>query len=214
MQLNPNSLPDIQVIRKRAQSLAMIEAIVSPDWVDRYFSFNSEWSDGEEMASMRNGQGDDWFMLFGPFGAAIKGLAHESKLADNNNFAAAVQLQVPKSFSSFLQEPAFSMDWLSYCYWRSPEDKQWQKVKAIDSALVADDGSTEFLALLIKPALSYVQFANEYYEVKVPLESVELIYQHEPLTAELIHSINPELSIADAKTIASEIGYTNTKADV
>ena len=208
MSLEPTSLPDIPTIRLRAKALAMVEAIVSPEWEDRYYSFNASWGESEEMASMRNGSGDDWFLLFGPFGAAIKGLAHETSLAGNKAFAAAVQDQVPKSFSSFLNEPAFGMDWLSYCYWRSPEDSSWLKVSAPDSATQdADDGSEEFLALLVEPASSYVQFAEWYYEKELILVSVERIYKHDRLTEELVKSLNPNLAFAEAKDFAAEIGY-------
>jgi hypothetical protein len=192
----------------RAKALAMVEAIVSPEWEDRYYSFNASWGEDEEMASMRNGSGDDWFLLFGPFGAAIKGLAHETLLAGNSAFALAVQDQVPKSFSSFLKEPAFSMDWLSYCYWRSTEDTAWRKVVPPDSTTEdADDGSEEFLALLLEPASSYIDFAEWYYDRELPLASVERIYRQDRLTDELVKSLNPELTFAEAKTFAAEIGY-------
>jgi len=186
----------------------MVEAIVSPEWEDRYYSFNASWGEGEEMASMRNGSGDDWFLLFGPFGAAIKGLAHETPLAGSKAFAATVQDQVPKSFSSFLSEPAFGMDWLSYCYWRNPDDSAWLKVSPADSTTQnADDGSEKFLALLLEPASSYVEFAEWYYEKTLPLEFVERIYRHERLTEELVTSLNPELAFSEAKAFAAEIGY-------
>ncbi len=35
----------------------MLDAIMSPDWELRYFSFDSRWSPTEEMVSMRNGSG-------------------------------------------------------------------------------------------------------------------------------------------------------------
>ncbi len=114
--LDPARLPDIATLRQRAKALAMLDAILSPEWEYRYYSFDARWNEGEEMASMRNGSGDDWFLLFGAFGAAIKGLAHESSLAGDPALTAAVKSQVPETFASFLNEPAFSMDELSYCY--------------------------------------------------------------------------------------------------
>ncbi len=186
----------------------MVEAIISPEWEDRYYSFNANWSAGEEMASMRNGSGDDWNLLFGPFGAAIKGLAHETPLAGDKDFASAVHSQLPVTFTSFLNEPAFGMDWLSYCYWRSPDDLIWHKVAISKFASAdTDDGSEEFLALLHEPASSYVEFAKWYYEKEVSLESVERIYEHDRLTEELVKSLNPELAFAEAKVFADEIGY-------
>jgi hypothetical protein len=208
MQLNPSLLLDLSALRLRAKALAMVEAIVCPEWEDRYYSFNASWGEGEELGSMRNGSGDDWFLLFGPFGAAIKGLAHESPLAREKAFAAEVQRQVPKAFSSFLNEPAFGMDWISYCHWRGPKDAVWHKVAHPDPALAnVKDGSEEYLALLHEPASSYVEFAKWYYEIELPLAAVEHIYSHGPLTDTLVTSLNPELAYAQAEAFAAEIGY-------
>jgi hypothetical protein len=38
----------------------MLDAIMSPDWEYRYYFFDSKWGLSEMMASMRNGQGDDF----------------------------------------------------------------------------------------------------------------------------------------------------------
>ncbi len=48
-----------------SRSLAMLDAIMSPEWEYRYFSFNANWdaSLGERMASMRNGSGDEYFAI-------------------------------------------------------------------------------------------------------------------------------------------------------
>jgi hypothetical protein len=53
-------LPDIPVVRDRSRSLAMLDAILSPEWEYRYYSFNAAWGPAQELASMRNGSGDDY----------------------------------------------------------------------------------------------------------------------------------------------------------
>jgi hypothetical protein len=208
MQLNPKSLPDLVSLRRRCQALAMLDAIVSPEWEDRYYSFNANWGEAEAMASMRNGSGDDWFILFGPFGAAIKGLDHETSIAGDEVFASEVQRQVPQAFASFLAEPAFGMDWLSYCYWRAPEDTGWQKVIHPDPVLsLSNDGSADYLALLFESAASYDEFATWYYELQLPMDAIQSIYDHVPLDESLVRSLNPEISITQVQEAAAEIGY-------
>ncbi len=66
------ALPDIEGLRKLTQSLAMLDAIMSPEWEYRYYSFNSKWDDGEMMASMRNGSGDEYFILVCSLGSQDK----------------------------------------------------------------------------------------------------------------------------------------------
>ena len=56
-------LPAVAALALRSQSLAMLEAIVSPDdWDMRLYSFDAHWAPGERMASMRNGLGDEYFI--------------------------------------------------------------------------------------------------------------------------------------------------------
>jgi hypothetical protein len=214
MQLNPNALPNIIILRRRSQALAMLDAIVCPEWESRYYSFNASWGEEEAMGSMRNGSGDDWCILFGTFGAAIKGLAHETSMAGDKAFADEVQVHVPQTFSSFLTEPAFKMDWLSYCYWRRPEDPNWHKVLHPDPMLSqSEDGSAEYLALLYEPASSYKEFAEWYYELNLPITAIESIYQHAPLTESLVRSLNSEVSITQAQEAAEEIGYPSGQSN-
>jgi hypothetical protein len=56
--------PAIADLRDLCRSLAILDAILSPDWKGRYYSFNAGWADdddddGEEAASMCNRSGDE-----------------------------------------------------------------------------------------------------------------------------------------------------------
>src|SRR5579859_6032415 len=118
----PLSLPPPEALRRRCRSLAMLDAILSPEWEYRYYSFNSRWAKGEMMASMRDGSGDTYFILFTAAGVALKGYAHESALAgynvENRRPYPGVLDDVPPEFERFLKEPAFSMDFTTFCLWR------------------------------------------------------------------------------------------------
>ena len=208
MLLDPKALPVIAELKLRVKTLAMLDAIIAPDWEDRYYSYNQNWCAGAEMASMRNGSGDEWFILFGAFGAAIKGLYHESKIAGNSILSKEVERQLPESFSAFYKEPAFGMDWLSFCYWCESTQGSWEKVIHPDPAYTdVSDGSLEFLSLLYEPASAYQEFASWYYELEIPLETIEKIYSHHPITESIIAALNPNLKIALVKEFAAEIGY-------
>jgi hypothetical protein len=75
------TLPGPDQLKSLCQSLAMLDAIMSPDWEYRYYSFDSKWGLDEMMASMQNGQGDDFFILFNNNGAVIKGFDHEAPMS-------------------------------------------------------------------------------------------------------------------------------------
>jgi hypothetical protein len=75
------ALPKIEELKEFTQSLAMFDAIIMREWVYRYYSFNCKWAEGEQMASMRNGEGDGWYCCFGFPGGFLKGFDHESEMS-------------------------------------------------------------------------------------------------------------------------------------
>ncbi|MFJ9743779.1 hypothetical protein ACIRS4_37680, partial [Streptomyces sp. NPDC101166] len=95
-------LPEIQVLRDRCRAMAMLDAILSPEWESRYYSFDSTWGEGEEVASMRNGSGDDWFIVFSGAGVYGRGFDHEAPNAPD------VLQAVPSVFEIYVTEPAFA----------------------------------------------------------------------------------------------------------
>lgn len=105
--------------------MAMLDAILSPEWDGRYYSFNAHWAEGEQMASMRDGSGDEWFLSFTPAGAALKGFAHEFPMATRPVWPGVLS-DVPGVFGDFLSEPAFSMEEATFCLWRTHSDRRWQ----------------------------------------------------------------------------------------
>lgn len=158
------------------------------------------------MASMRNGRGDDWFLLFGKANAALKGFAHESGIA-KTDYAKRIQSEVPQSFSSFLSEPAFSMESATFCYWRSANDSTWSKVSVGVDGTSVDDGSAALLAHIIGSPVAYKDFALDYYEEEIPVRIIQAVYDFKPLTEQLVVILNPSLTVADAVSLANEIGY-------
>jgi hypothetical protein len=40
---DPSLLPDVDGLRLTLQSMAMLDAILSPEWQFRYYSFNAAW---------------------------------------------------------------------------------------------------------------------------------------------------------------------------
>ncbi|MFB9240169.1 hypothetical protein IV454_21880 [Massilia antarctica] len=199
--MKPICLPSIPELRAVAQSLAMLDAILCPEWQYRYFSFNCAWAPGMEMASMRNGSGDAWFLLFDSVGAALKGFAHE--LAGDNTFSARLQVQVPCGFSAFLNEPAFSMQDATFCYWRKTDDATWNKVQGS----LQDDGSDDMLSLLGSGPSGYQAWAESYFEVPVDHQAVCAVFGHVPMSETMILALNPDAEVDVARREAAEIGY-------
>jgi len=208
---NLSPLPDIERLKLLTQSLAMLDAIIEPDWEGRYYSFNAHWKAGEAMASMRDGSGDGYYILFESAGAVIKGFAHESVMSpyqtDPLRLWAGVLDDVPTSFVSFLAEPAFSLSDTTFCIWRTPTDSAWQHGKITFPNEDGADGSADLLAILDGNPASYRNWAEEYYERPIDLAAVTHIYEHRALTEAIIQQLNPDISLADLTEDITEIGY-------
>ena len=123
-------LPDVDGLRRTLQSMAMLDAVLCPEWQDRYYSFNAAWGIGQQMGSMRNGSGDDFFAHFGPAGCWVKGFAHEYPMSPYSESPkrvwSGVLDSVPDEFAGCLREPAFTVEDVTFCIWRRYGDNRWQ----------------------------------------------------------------------------------------
>jgi hypothetical protein len=208
------ALPDIEGLRKITRSLAMLDAIVCPEWEYRYYSFNSKWYEREMMASMRNGSGDEYFILFDSHGAIMKGFDHESAMspwsAEEEKLWPGIFDDVHPEFQSFLSEPAFSIQETTFCIWRRYFDSSWQ-VGRIDYPDEDDpDGSEYMLSILDGRPSTYREFAEPYYEKSVNLDAIAHIYKHEPLTNEIVAQLNDEITLESLIAAIEQIAYPNS----
>lgn len=204
-------LPEIDSLKLLCQSLAMLDAILSPEWEYRYYSFDSKWGSEQMMASMRNGEGDSYFILFDKNGAIIKGFDHESPMSPyankSNQVWPGVLDDVPDVFHHFLNEPAFAIEDTTFCIWRRKDDLSWNKGQIIYPDNNDPDGSGWLLTILNGNPTTYQEFAEAYYEKAISLSAIDQIYNHRPLTKEIIASLNGDASIEELKSDIDEIGY-------
>jgi hypothetical protein len=142
---NLEALPNLVQLKRLLQSLAMLDAILMPEWQYRYYSFNAHWGHGEMMGAMRNGQGNELFALFNMHGAFLKGFVHES--------GAAFYRDLPVQFEPYPREPAFSPDDVMFCVWRFIDQPRWSCSKVnlpangIDTARGPHSGALKASAL-------------------------------------------------------------------
>jgi hypothetical protein len=204
-------LPGVEELRRLLQSLAMLDAILSPEWEYRYYSFNASWNAGEAMASMRNGQGDGYFAVFTAAGAILKGFDHEAPMAPHRKAPPRVWPgvldDVPAAFAGFLGEPAFSLEDTTFCIWRQYADTAWRRGAIAYPPGEDPNGSAALLSVLDGNPATYATWAADYYEWPVSAEAVARIYRHELLTAAIVTALNADLSLADLDEDLEEIDY-------
>lgn len=207
------NLPTIQNLKLISQSLAMLDAILEPEWEYRYHSFNQHWAPGEQMGSMRDGEGSWYFILFNANGAFLKGFEKDCPLGDffreTETAYPGVFDEVPSLFADALNEPAFLVGQATFCFWNQAGNPGWKRGK-IDFPVSEDpDGAKALLELLCGGPRAYQKWAEDYYERKVSIRAINSVFRHEPLTDALVARLNPDLSLAELSDDIHEIGFPN-----
>jgi hypothetical protein len=201
---NYAGLPSAAAMQRLAQSLAVLDAINSPDWEYRYYSYNPEWARGEAVLEMRDGEGDEMLVLFRAEGCVINGFLHEYDQPEK----AQVIRGLPDVFDSFLFEEPINSLGTTFCLWYTPAHG-WQRGIVENE----DDGSEELLYIFDNDPATYAEWATEYYLDETdrrPLTAAAVapVYHHEVLTKAMVLAINEELE--DWTMLAAdlqEIGY-------
>lgn len=184
-------LPPPAQLERICKGLAVLDAILAPDWEARYYSFDAGWSGDARMASMRNGSGDDHFLVFTGDLAFVKGFAHEYTRAD----PATIFHGLPTALVAQLAEPAFSIADLTFGGWFA--DGAWTIRGDDHGQLAVPSGQVEL----------YCAYAAEYFERTLPRGPVAAILAGAPLDAKLLARIDPERQLADLASDLAEIGY-------
>ena len=198
-------LPLPRQLERLLQSLAVLDAILSPEWEYRYYSFDTNWSAKEKLGSMRNGSGDDLFALFNEAGCFVKGFSHEhwSDELRRADFYKAV----PAEFASGVSEPAFAPENVTFCLWAMHDETAWNHAVVALPTTPDPDGSEFLLSDLDGHSETYQKFAQDYYERHIPLEPIRAIYNHAELTDEIVRTLNPDLALSDLREELTTSGY-------
>ncbi|MBZ0275801.1 MAG: hypothetical protein K8I60_06635 [Anaerolineae bacterium] len=204
-------IPEPSELRRIAQSVAMLETILMPEWRWRYYSFR-QWESDESVFSMRDGSGDEMFVVFVNGSVLVKGFAHESSYSPYRTHPPSVlpgMLDgVPDELQYLLMEPALSFSDTTFCLWWSNHGvKEWAYGRKIMLDGYHLDGSRELLSILDGKPETYRQWATAYYEEEISLDAVREIYSHKPLDRPTIMSLNSDVDIDVVVTEAREIGF-------
>lgn len=122
--------------------------------------------------------------------------------------------EVPPQLSSFLEEPAFSMEDVTFCIWRLSADVKWHCGVREFPEGEDPDGSEGMLKILDGDPATYQEFARNYYEVELPLGAIEHLYANLPLTEDIVKSLNAELNLQDIENDREEIAYPHMAIQV
>ena len=188
-----NRFENISQFKHQLQALALADAIFSPEWEYRYFSFNAAWDkqNHEMMASFRNGEGDEYFILIAEQQVIAKIFAHH--LPSPIDWK-----QIPNQFPSFKNEVAFDLNNSSYVFWGEHAPLRFSVIpQALDDY--------PFLNFIVQSVEQYWQWAQDYYEIDIDLDVLKQVFHTLKITQTQLSILNPELTLNDLQQDLIEI---------
>lgn len=205
-------LPDPSRLMQLSRSLALLDAILCPEEEYRYYRFDPNWADGQQLASMDNGSGDEYAIVFADGAAFVRGFDHESDLSpftrDPVSPHPGILEGLPARFQELAAEPAFQMEGIFIasmaCWW--DEGGPWRCGTSHDEL---SDGSDWLLEHLLDASPeAYVEFASDYFDVAVDLAVVSSVFHGEPLTFEHAQLLAPDLTMDRFDDEMRSIGFS------
>ncbi|WP_410672147.1 hypothetical protein [Amycolatopsis sp. cmx-4-68] len=101
-------LPAIADLRVLCRALAVLDVVLNPGSEDRRHRYDTAWAPGEELASMRDGAGNEYSIVFTAAGAYVRGFDHESPMSpyatDDEQPWPGVLDAVPEAFRDWAQD--------------------------------------------------------------------------------------------------------------
>lgn len=179
-----SSLPSPSLFVRRCQALAIVDAILMPDWEYRYFSFDASWDAGsnEQMASMRDGSGNHYFVLISEYGIVGKIFCKEA--VSDSSYSLD---DVPSAFDSFKNEVAF-MHNESTAYFYNLSEAGWSVSPSSPSGI-------PLLKFLASDPSYYSVWASNYYELSLDESAVEHVFRTLSVDRDIIKKLNKYASV-------------------
>ena len=231
-----SSMPDIDDLQRICKGIAALEIVMCRDKRFRYYFYDPNWSDKEEVfklingcGSVRSGCNSNMILLFRPEGCVVNGFDNQSydseitwtfnedgdrefhKNADKEkkNLLKMKEIKqgLPDVFHEFMYGETVKKMKTTFCIWKT-KDGKWSRSDMVGAQ---KDGSAEMLDILDNNPQKYIGFCQWYYEKNIPLNIVTKVYNGEPLTLEMIEGLNNEIEeIELVKDELNRMGYPHT----
>jgi hypothetical protein len=189
-------------LRETLISLAALNIILcEEDWL-RYHRYTRNWTENVEMAEIDNGAGDHLYILFTPQATVLKGFDHESPLSpyvrEGHKLREGIYDNIPSNLLELLKDVSIQMDDATFCIWHEASDRNW-KTGNISFDKDEDDGSGFLFGTILDSAEKFKDWADDYFEMDVPLTIVDKIYKGKVISDEMILILNKDCNLGKVK---------------
>ncbi|MGH3150359.1 MAG: hypothetical protein ACRDOB_06485 [Streptosporangiaceae bacterium] len=205
------------MLKAVSKALAMLDMIAEPDPWLRYYSYHPAWGPAEDLASMQDGSGGEYSIVFLHDGAAYaRGFDHESPVSpwgnDGELWPGLID-GLPERFVKYVREPAFGCDGtpdMTVCLWTESDTAgSWEHGSVPSPGGPGDQSGAETLFHLVsrpEPG-QYRAWAGSYYGIDIETAAIADIYASRPLDQELVSRINPGRMLSEMLDELRQAGY-------
>ncbi|OJF81946.1 hypothetical protein [Nocardia seriolae] len=206
------ALPAPDQLRRRSRVLALLDCVLggmAPAHPTRTYRYVEDRRPGESLASMDNGAGDEYSIVFSSAGTYVRGFDHYSELntygqSDTGELWPGLTDGLPAPFHPYVTDAAFRFDeepTMTVCLWRLSTDSGWQTGQTVqlDEEDLNGDGSDWLFDQLIDwSAEPKADHYRRYFDLPADPDHAALhaIMEGAPITADLVHRLNPHIDLA------------------
>jgi len=205
----PERLSSPSVLLKLTRALAVLDELFWPQWDERYYSFDKS-RDGTCLARMRNGEGDLWYLLFLPSGAAVlRGFDHESAMnpyrGDDEKPWPRLFEGMPRSLQPWKNAADIEPAEVTFVMWHLARGS-WRTGPVAFPPGKDPDGSEWLLEHLDGDPASYVRLVVDRLERAIDEDAVRAVYSG-VVDAPTLLKLNPNADVKAVLKSARKMGF-------
>ncbi|MEN0066044.1 MAG: hypothetical protein AAGA48_28135 [Myxococcota bacterium] len=204
-------LPSSAEARQWFQAAAMLDSMLAMDEASSVYRFDSAWAPRQGLASMQNGSGDHFFIVFGDGSAWLKGFDHESQMSpfreEPPRLWPGLFSLLPNCLMALLKEPAFAVDCTTFCTWNLGDGHGWTHDYLELPNGLDPDGATHLTSPLLHGRQGYLEHCKDYFEVGMEDEVLQHFFGLSPLSRKQFDALPTAVDWPAAVSNAVAIGY-------
>ncbi|MDY0815448.1 hypothetical protein [Kitasatospora purpeofusca] len=205
-------LPEPAELRARCRGIALLDSIL-----DRHVpmhAFVRDWRTGVDLATMDNGSGDQYAIVFDPAGVFLYGFDHESDATpwrdeDREHWPGLLD-GLPASLAHYARTPEFQFEGFfdaTVCAWRESGGDGWS-CGPVRFGPEETDGAEGLFGLLVDGGPeAYAGFAEDYFERPVDRGAVAAVLAGAPLTRRAVGSLSAAADFGAVAARARAMGF-------
>ncbi|MFI9276091.1 hypothetical protein ACIGXM_36235 [Kitasatospora sp. NPDC052896] len=204
-------LAEPDVLRARCRALALLDFMLAE--ISPRYDYQSNWRPGVDLATMEDGSGDLYGIVFDPAGVLLYGFGYESDASRERPRAHWPGLldDLPAGLAHYPADPELQSDGFfeaTVCAWREAGASAWQCGPVVFAEGESDGAGWLFGVLADGSAEAVSRDAEDYHGRPVNRDAVAAILAGSPLTRWVVAALEPALDLEASAARARKIGHS------